>query len=115
MSMAPDEDIHFEDVLSVARESLGKKGVHIMHTIEDSLIDKGKKQGIQEGIQLGIIQKSREAIIDVLDIRFGVVTRSIIKTLNEIREPELLGMLHRNAVKTESIEEFTRAVSISLK
>lgn len=113
--MAPDEDIHFEDIMSVARESLGKKGSDIMNTIADSLMDKGKKQGIEEGIQLGIVQKSREAIIDVLDIRFGVVTRTMIKTLNGIHEPELLAMLHRNAIKAKSIEEFTRVVDVSLK
>ncbi len=115
VSMAPDDDIHFEDIVSVAKESLGTKGVNIMHTIADSLMDKGKRQGIREGIQLGIIQKSREAILDVLDIRFGVVTRSIIRMLNEIKEPELLGMLHRNAIKTKNLEEFARAVDISLK
>ncbi|MCP4689014.1 MAG: hypothetical protein GY859_13250 [Desulfobacterales bacterium] len=113
--LAPDDNIHFEDVMSVAKESLGERGGAIMHTIADSLIDKGKQQGMREGIQLGIIQKSREAIIEVLDIRFGLVTRSIIKTLNGISEPELLGMLHRNAVRTESIEDFARDVNVSLR
>ena len=55
-------------------EALSHRGGEIMPTIADSLR--------QEGIQQGIQQSAREAVIDILELRFEVVPESIVNRLN---------------------------------
>jgi hypothetical protein len=69
-----------------------------MPTIADTLIE--------QGMQQGMLQNAREAVIDILEIRFEVVPQSIVKVIHEIDDPSILKILHRKAIKVESIETF---------
>ena len=60
----------------------------------------------EEGLQAGIQQKAREAVVDVLDIRFGAPDPAIIGRINAIEDTEVLKTLHTQAVIAESFEEF---------
>ncbi len=78
-----------------------------MPTIADSLR--------QEGMQQGILQSAREAVIDILEARFEVVPEAIVKRLNEIYEPSLLKIFRRKAVKVMSLEEFEQIIDLMMK
>ncbi len=65
-----------------------------------------KQEGIEEGLQQGILQTAREAVLDVLEIRFEVVPSELIEVVNRIEDTPLLKRLHREAIAIPSIEEF---------
>ncbi len=66
------------------------------------ILDKGKKEGEKNGI----IINARESLIDVLEIRFGNVQKTIIEKIANIDEPALLKELLRKAAQTKSMSEF---------
>ena len=75
----------------------------------------GIKKGIQQGMQQGILQNAREAVIDILELRFDVVPESIINRLNEIYDPSILKIFHRKAVNANSLEEFEQIIDLMIK
>jgi len=74
--------------------------------IESAAYDIIKEDGIKEGLQQGILQKAREDVVEILEVRFEVVPASIAKTINEIDNPSVLKMLHKKAATVDSLEEF---------
>jgi len=60
----------------------------------------------KEGLEKGIIQTAREAILDVLDTRFGEVPGSVRERINALGSERNLKDLHRRAILTPSLEEF---------
>ncbi|MHA1280472.1 MAG: hypothetical protein ACTSQ8_25175, partial [Candidatus Helarchaeota archaeon] len=84
---APDGNINYEDLKTAIEQTIPDKGGNILPTIADALREQGKKEGVQQGIQQGMIQKSREDIVDILEIRFEIISRSILNVLNEINDP----------------------------
>jgi len=66
--------------------------------------------GIKKGIQQGMLKTAREAVIDILEVRFDVVPQTVIKAIMEIDEPELLKRLHKRAATVTSPEEFSQVM-----
>jgi hypothetical protein len=64
---------------------------------------------LKEGRQEGILQNGREAIIDVLDTRFGQVPESVRERINAIGSEPTLKNLLRQAARASSLEEFQSA------
>jgi len=64
----------------------------------------------KEGLEKGIIQTAREAILDVLDTRFGEVPGSVREQINALGSERNLKDLHRRAILTPSLEEFQAAL-----
>jgi hypothetical protein len=69
-------------------------------------LEKGLKKGLVEGLEKGIVQNAREAILDVLETRFGQVPDSLRERVNTIGSEPTLKNLLRRAVRTPSLEEF---------
>jgi hypothetical protein len=61
---------------------------------------------LKEGLEKGIVQTAREAILDVLDTRFGQVPDSLRERVNAIGGERNLKDLHRRAILTPSLEAF---------
>ena len=74
-----------------------------------------RQEGLQQGIQQGIQQSAREAVIDNLEVRFGVVPKSIVNRLNEIYDPSILKIFRRKAVKVNTLEEFEQIIDLMMK
>ncbi|MEN9777000.1 MAG: hypothetical protein RJB04_755, partial [Verrucomicrobiota bacterium] len=70
-------------------------------------IQKGIQKGIIEGLEKGIVQNAREAILDVLDTRFGQVPDSVRERVNTIDNEQILKQLHRRAILISSLDEFS--------
>jgi hypothetical protein len=73
-------------------------------------LEQGLQKGLMEGLEKGIVQTAREAIIDVLDTRFGEVPDSVRERVNTIGSEPTLKNLLRRAVRTPSLEEFQAAL-----
>ena len=67
---------------------------------------KGKAEGKAEGTAEGKAEQSRQAILDVLTIRFEFVPEAIGALLLGIKEIEVLRELHRQAVLSPSLSKF---------
>jgi len=75
-------------------------------------VQQGIQQGVQQGIQQGVQQDARDAVIDILEMRFKVVPKSIIKILNEISDPSVLKILRRKAVIVDSFDDFIQIIKL---
>jgi len=62
------------------------------------------------GIEKGALLAAREDLLDVLSIRFEQVPPSTAKTIEEIDDRDSLRWLHREAVKTPSMEDFIQSL-----
>ena len=60
----------------------------------------------QEGISEGVLQKGREDVIDVLQIRFENVPSDLVEVINQIEDSSILKTLHRQAITIGSLSEF---------
>ena len=69
-------------------------------------MEQGMQQGMQQGVRQGIAESSKEAVLETLDLRFGVAPASISKRIKEISDVSVLKKLRREAVTKSSIEEF---------
>ncbi len=56
--------------------------------------------------QEGILQGSRENVIEVLEVRFEVLPSDLIETINQIEDLELLKTLLRQGITIGSLDEF---------
>jgi hypothetical protein len=61
---------------------------------------------LKEGLEKGILQNAREAILDVLDTRFGQVPESVRERINALDNERTLKGLLRRAARASSLEEF---------
>ena len=73
-------------------------------------IQKGLLEGRQEGLEKGIVQTAREAILDVLDSRFGEVPDSVRERINVLCSEPTLKDLLRRAARASSLDEFSVAL-----
>ena len=73
-------------------------------------LEKGLLEGRQEGLEKGILQTAREAIIDVLDTRFGQVPDSVREQVNALCSEPTLKELLRRAARASSLDEFSVAL-----
>jgi flagellar biosynthesis/type III secretory pathway protein FliH len=89
-----------------------------MPTLAEQWIEQGVEKGIQEGIQRGIqegqLRAGREAVIETLELRFGVVPRSVIKGIDSIEELTLLKMLHKKSIVVQSLDQFKEVLAVAM-
>ena len=75
-------------------------------SVERLARQEGLSQGISQGIAEGIIQKGREVILDVLEVRLQEVPTEVIQKINQIEDPTLLKTILREAIALGSVEQF---------
>ena len=73
---------------------------------EELALKEGLEKGLVEGRQEGLVQNAREAILDVLETRFGQVPDSLRERVNTIGSEPTLKNLLRRAVRTPGLGEF---------
>ena len=69
-------------------------------------IQRGILQGIQQGREQGIIEHSRLAVMDVLNVRFATIPSAIVASLVQCDDMTILNALLRQAVTIPSLAEF---------
>ena len=68
----------------------------------------GIEKGLKQGQQLGLIAGVREAVLDVVEVRFASVPEPIAQRVNRIEDAAWLKRLLRQAALTPSLAEFTQ-------
>jgi hypothetical protein len=68
----------------------------------------GIEKGLKQGQQLGLIARGREAVLDVVEVRFASVPETVAQRVNRIEDAAWLKRLLRQAVLTPSLAEFTQ-------
>ena len=77
--------------------------------LEKGLVE-GRQEGLVEGLEKGIVQNAREAILDVLDTRFGEVPDAVREQVNTLCSEPTLKELLRRAARASSLDEFSVAL-----
>jgi flagellar biosynthesis/type III secretory pathway protein FliH len=106
---ATAKDISDEQMKAALEAAFKDDGGSIMGGFVEKWIEKGKQEGLQEGMQLGKQegqQALRNAIIDLLLLRFDATPTSIIEGLENISDLETLRQLNRQAATAESLTNF---------
>ena len=65
-----------------------------------------ERYGIKKGRQEGLLEKSREDVVDILQVRFKQASDVIVENINAIDDLAVLKQLHRDAVTVSSLDEF---------
>ncbi|HHW43542.1 MAG TPA: hypothetical protein GXX25_06990 [Desulfotomaculum sp.] len=77
-------------------------------SIVQDWIKEGMEEGMEKGMEKGEIKALQEAILDILEERFGMSKKNIGKKIKAIDDPVFLKSLHRKTVKVASLEEFAK-------
>ena len=111
----------FIDWILVLPESVEKEFIQELRAFEEEKImryvtnierisrQEGWQEGRQEGRQDGLLQKAREAILEVLEVRFHDKPELIDTKLNHIIDHGYLKNLLREAITTPSIPVFLQS------
>ena len=67
--------------------------------------------GRQRGREEGILENAREAVMDILEVRFEQVPKFLENQIQEIEDPNRLKSLLRQAIQVASLEEFESLLS----
>lgn len=70
------------------------------------LLSRMELRAMQRGIEQGAVQNAREAVLEVLEIRFEAVPPELIEAVNQIEDISVLKQLHRQAIALDSLEAF---------
>lgn len=62
-----------DDLRQAAEAVLPEIGGKIMSTVAEKWVEEGMEKGLQQGMQQGVLKAAREAVIDILEVRFDVV------------------------------------------
>lgn len=77
---------------------------------EEGLIE-GVQRGVQQGLQRGMLEKAKESVIEVLNVRFHDVPAHLKEAVYKIEEQERLSFLLRQAILCESLSQFEEILS----
>ena len=72
--------------------------------------EEGLKEGLKEGKTLGILEATREMVVEVLLDRFKIVSASLSASIRALQNVGVLKGLYRQAVTCQSLQEFEALV-----
>lgn len=74
-------------------------------TLAQQLIDEGYQQGIHKGIQKGLLDGERRLLINLLNRRFGTISKTYLEVINEIIDPDVLLACGEKILDAKTIED----------
>ncbi|WP_017294022.1 hypothetical protein [Geminocystis herdmanii] len=83
----------------------------LLTNIERRALAKGQEIGQEIGKQKGAKETYQENILDLLQLRFNSVPKSIEDSLNNIDDLALLKQLHLSTISVKSLEEFEQLIN----
>ncbi|MCD6186418.1 MAG: hypothetical protein J7K84_11705, partial [Deltaproteobacteria bacterium] len=103
-----DKYIDFIDVYAQISKEEQENLYHeiIQHKETAMLAQYIREKGMQQGMQQGIIQKAKEDVIEVLELRFDKISFKIIDKINQINDPVKLKELLKKAIQIKEIGSF---------
>jgi hypothetical protein len=101
----PDHlETQFEYFVATCEET--KKMQYVTH-----IERRGIQQGLQQGLEQGQLQKSREAVNDVLKVRFHRVPKALIDQINALSDTLRLSALLKEAIVIDSLAAFEQRLA----
>ena len=94
--LSDDEEIRLRDELKTL-EAVNK--MPYLTSVERI----GRAEGLQEGAQ--------QTLLEILDERFGELPDTVSAEIHQIQDLAQLRLLHRQAIRSESLEEFQRSLN----
>lgn len=104
------ELFHFIDWLMVLPEDLNQRFEETIKQYEEETKMPYVSSVERRALQRGLLEKSREAVIEVLETRFEAVPQSMSEIINGLNDLSYLKALLKEAVKTPSLENFKQAL-----
>ncbi len=71
-----------------------------------TLADSFREEGLQKGLQRGLQRGRQEGLLEVLEVRFGLVPAGLAEALSGVSDLEKLKALHRAALTSPDLESF---------
>ena len=71
----------------------------------------GELRGIERGKEIGVLEKSRDAIKTVLTVRFGQISSEIEEIIGKMTNPTILEELLKLAATANSLAEFRQSLA----
>ncbi|MBE9091943.1 MAG: hypothetical protein IM473_14865 [Microcystis sp. M015S2] len=68
-------------------------------------------RGIERGKEIGVLEKSRDAIKTVLTVRFGEISSEIEEIIGKMTNPTILEELLKLAATANSLAEFKQSLA----
>ncbi len=68
------------------------------------------QDGIEQGIEQGMLKSTREAVLEILKLRFNSIPSDLIDEVNALTDLAQLKELTRQAVLVGTVEEFERGM-----
>ncbi|ARI83230.1 hypothetical protein IQ224_14190 [Microcystis sp. LEGE 00066] len=75
------------------------------------LVSNMELRGIERGKEIGVLEKSRDAIKTVLTVRFGQISSEIEEIIGKITNPTILEELLKLAATANSLAEFKQSLA----
>jgi hypothetical protein len=73
-----------------------------------TLAQQFRQEGLQEGRQEGFVLSRQQDVLEVLEIRFGLIPEGLKEAVESIQEEDRLRALHRTAVQCADVESFAK-------
>lgn len=103
---ATAKEIDDRTIRAALKEAFKDDGGSIMGGFVEKWIEKGKQEGLQQGQKEGQQQGLRNAIFDLLLLRFDAASATVSNRLAGITDLETLRQLHLQAATAESLADF---------
>lgn len=108
-----------DDMATAVKSALADKGSELMQTIARQWIAEGIEQGIEQGVEQGVeqgleqgrLQTLQEGILDLLQTRFGDVSKGITEQVMTLTDVKTLRLLLREAALTAGMADFSKTLS----
>ena len=95
-----------ESIMAVFSEETMYESSIVQYFTEKG-IKQGIEQGMERGMERGVRQRAVEDLLDVLEIRFGLVASDpLAARLRAIDDVQRLTQLHRAAIQASDIDAF---------
>jgi hypothetical protein len=77
-------------------------------SLAEQLLQRGHQKGHQEGHQQGRVEGLQSSVIEALEIRFESIPFGLAEAIRRIQEEAHLHLLHKTAIRSATLEEFTK-------
>lgn len=99
-----------QEMVAAVQAALNEKGSEIMQTVADYWVKQGLEQGLEQGIEQGRVQTLRENILELLQMRFGILPNQVVNQINTFSNPDVLRQLLRQAFTAETLAGFRQSL-----
>lgn len=96
---------------ALVRRILRRRKIMMESPFYREILEEGRVLGLKEGMERGQMEGLRESVLEVLEVRFGLVPPDVEEMVRSVRGRKLLEGLLRKTAAVESLEAFSEQLS----